>query len=98
MNIIADNDPKQTSAAVCRETIESNDINWIRMPPYSPDFNIIENLWASLKKLIGSRASRTKEELLKIFQTFFFSLNKQICQLYVNRFKEVCKQVKAKYG
>jgi hypothetical protein len=35
LNIIADNDPKHTSA-VCREAIENNDINWIPMPPYSP--------------------------------------------------------------
>ena len=43
-----DNDPKHTSKHA-QEFFESNNINWWRTPPESPDSNPIENLWHELK-------------------------------------------------
>ena len=45
------------------EAIESTGAEVCFLPPYSPDFNPIEMLWAWVKKLVRDRAPRTAELL-----------------------------------
>jgi len=45
-------------AAGIRESIESADACIVYLPPYSPDFNPIENLWSKLKAYLRSVGAR----------------------------------------
>ena len=45
------------------ELIEAAGARLMYLPPYSPDFNPIENLWAKVKARLRRTAARTKETL-----------------------------------
>ena len=46
-----------------REAIEAVGAAWPYLPPYSPDFNPIEQVFAKLKALLRKHAERTVEAL-----------------------------------
>jgi transposase len=46
-----------------REAIEAADAKLLYLPPYSPDFNPIEQLFAKLKALLRKAAERSQEGL-----------------------------------
>ena len=46
-----DNDPKHVSK-LGQEYLTTNNINWWRTPPESPDMNPIENLWHEMKEYL----------------------------------------------
>jgi transposase len=60
--VILDNLPAHKGIAV-RETIEATGARLLFLPPYSPDFNPIENAFAKLKTLLRKAAARTVEQL-----------------------------------
>jgi transposase len=47
-----------------RELIEGVGARVLYLPPYSPDYNPIENMWSKVKSLLRSAAARTHETLL----------------------------------
>ena len=53
------------------EFYKENNIKVIDWPPYSPDLNLIENVWAIMKKELNGRKFTTitslKNELFKIW-------------------------------
>ena len=60
--VIMDNLPAHKGAAV-RRAIEATGAKLRLLPPYSPDFNPIENAFAKLKALLRKVAARTVEAL-----------------------------------
>jgi len=56
--VVMDNLPAHKAAGV-REAIEAAGARLLYLPPYSPDFNPIENAFAKLKALLRARAERT---------------------------------------
>jgi transposase len=60
--VIMDNLPAHKGDAV-RAIIEATGARLMLLPPYSPDFNPIENAFAKLKALLRKAAARTKEAL-----------------------------------
>ena len=60
--VILDNLPAHKGTAV-REAIEAVGARLLFLPPYSPDFNPIENAFAKLKALLRKAAARTVEQL-----------------------------------
>ena len=60
--VILDNLPAHKSAAV-RDAVEAAGARLLFLPPYSPDFNPIENAFAKLKALLRRAAARTVDEL-----------------------------------
>lgn len=60
--VIMDNLPAHNPVVV-REAIERAGARLEFLPPYSPDFNPIENAFAKLKALMRKAAKRTIEEL-----------------------------------
>jgi hypothetical protein len=57
-----DNDPKHTSRIVQRWLFEHG-VQQLDFPPYSPDLNPIENLWAHLKRRVEHHNARNTNEL-----------------------------------
>ncbi|GLK73623.1 hypothetical protein GCM10017643_37410 [Ancylobacter dichloromethanicus] len=60
--VVMDNLPAHKAAGV-REAIEQVGGTLLYLPPYSPDFNPIENAFAKLKALLRARAERTVSAL-----------------------------------
>ena len=60
--VILDNLPAHKGAAA-REAIEAAGARLLFLPPYSPDFNPIENAFSKLKALLRKAAARTVEDL-----------------------------------
>lgn len=62
--VVMDNLPAHKSAAV-RQAIERAGAKLYFLPPYSPDFNPIENAFSKLKSFLKKTAARTKADLWK---------------------------------
>ena len=60
--VVMDNLPAHKGLAV-REAIEATGARLLFLPPYSPDFNPIENAFAKLKALLRKAAARSIDEL-----------------------------------
>ena len=60
--VLADNLPAHKGRLV-REAIEAAGASLLYLPPYSPDFNPIENAFAKLKALLRKAAERTVKGL-----------------------------------
>ena len=60
--VILDNLPAHKISAV-REAVEATGAQLLFLPPYSPDFNPIENAFSKLKALLRKAAARTVDEL-----------------------------------
>ena len=62
--MILDNLPAHKSAAA-RGAIEAKGARLLLLPPYSPDFNPIENAFVKLKALLRKAAARTIDDLTR---------------------------------
>lgn len=56
--VVMDNLPAHKAAGV-RNAIEAAGASLLYLPPYSPDFNPIENAFSRLKALLRAKAERT---------------------------------------
>jgi transposase len=53
------------------------------LPPYSPDFNPIEQLFATLKSFLRKVKARTVERLWKAIASFLKTVSKGECKAYL---------------
>ena len=51
-------------AKLTKQFLQNNEIQVMEWPPYSPDLNPIENLWAILKQKLSQNGYSTKSELV----------------------------------
>ena len=49
------------------------------MPPYSPDFNPIENMWSQVKGILRKFAARTFEDLMEAMKTAILNVTEDDC-------------------
>jgi len=52
------------------------------LPPYSPDFNPIENMWSKIKQSLRSAAPRTSDELVAAAKRAFAAISPADCQSF----------------
>ena len=76
--VILDNLPGHKGAAV-RHAIEAAGARLLFLPPYSPDFNPIENTFSKLKALLRKAAARTVDELWKAIASAIDALTPSDC-------------------
>ena len=79
--MILDNLPAHKGAAV-REAVEAAGARLLFLPPYSPDFNPIENAFAKLKALLRRAAARTINELWAVIGTSLDAFTPAECANY----------------
>ena len=79
--VILDNLPAHKGAQV-REAIEAAGASLLYLPPYSPDFNPIENAFAKLKALLRKAAERTIEGLWHLIGTLIETFSPEECTNY----------------
>jgi transposase len=76
--VILDNLSTHKVAGV-REAIAGAGARLEYLPPYSPDFNPIENLWSKVKQEIKSHEPRTARQLLKAAGAAFETITPADC-------------------
>lgn len=79
--VVMDNLPAHKGAAV-RKAIEVCGASLFLLPPYSPDFNPIENAYAKFKSLLRQAAARTVESLERAIADAFEAFTPQECANY----------------
>jgi len=62
--VLLDNSSVHKSKLVL-QTMEECGIKYLFLPPYSPDFNPIELLWAQMKAFLRKSKARTRKKLQK---------------------------------
>ena len=89
-----DNAPCHKSAKT-RDFLAQNGVNCIEWPPYSPDLNLIENIWAYLKqKLYSDFAPATsKRELIDFVLQIWDDLTDKMCARYCEHYDKRLKEV-----
>ena len=81
--VIMDNLPAHKPLAV-REAIEKAGASLRFLPPYSPDFNPIENAFAKLKAILKRIAARTIDELWAAIGWAITTFTPDECANYFN--------------
>ena len=62
----------------------------VKLPPFSPDINIIELVWAEMKRFLRKKKLKNRQEVADRVRLFFERhLNAEKCQNYINRIHEV---------
>lgn len=59
-------------------------IDCIEWPPYSPDLNPIENLWAELKNRVEKHNTTNTKELTSAVQAEWKAIELEKCQRLIN--------------
>jgi len=77
--VILDNLATHKVAGV-RQAIEGAGAALLYLPPYSPDFNPIENLWSQVKAILRALAPRTAGQLLQAAATAFDAISPADCR------------------
>lgn len=80
--VVMDNLSSHKVAGV-REAIEAVGAHLLYLPPYSPDLNPIEQLFAKLKALLRKAAARTVEALWTIVGQILLDLRPNECRNYL---------------
>lgn len=62
-----------------RETIEAVGARLLYLPPYSPDYNPIENMWSKIKQILRSQIPRTAAELIAAAKIAFHAISPSDC-------------------
>jgi len=79
--IIMDNLPAHKVSGV-RKAIEAADAELRFLPPYSPDFNPIENAFSKLKAILRKAAARTIDELWGVIGKAIDQFGPRECENY----------------
>jgi transposase len=66
-------------APVVKKLMHDRYIRALQFPPYSPDLNPIENLWADMKKRVEKRATADKDELEDIVGEEWAATPAELC-------------------
>jgi transposase len=79
--VIMDNLSAHKPARV-RELIESRGCELVYLPPYSPDFNPIEEAFSKIKSMVRRAAARTKDALIEVLGQVLPAINAQDARGY----------------
>ena len=79
--VIMDNLPAHKGSKI-REAIEAVGAGLLYLPPYSPDFNPIENAFSKLKALLRKAAERTVEGLWHLIGDIIETFSPEECANY----------------
>lgn len=80
--VILDNLPAHKVSGV-RVAIQAAGARLLYLPPYSPDFNPIEQAFAKLKALLRTAAARTVSDLWDAIRKAITAFRPQECQNYI---------------
>jgi transposase len=68
-------------------------VRLIDFPPYSPDLNPIENLWADIEQRVAARAPKTIEELQDVITEEWQNTDGTLLQKLAHSMPKRCQAV-----
>lgn len=80
--VVMDNLPAHKVAGI-RQCLEEAGMGLLYLPPYSPDFNPIEQVFAKLKKLLRRMAPRTFDAICDALKIILEKFRPQECSRYL---------------
>lgn len=87
--VLQDNAPTHCTDLIY-EALNDNNSDWTKLPPYSPDINIIELVWAELKRFLRKKLLKNNQEIANRVKLFFDTeLTVEKCRNYISRVQEV---------
>jgi hypothetical protein len=91
-HFLQDNDPKHTSGVVS-EWLHNNGVSVIDFPPYSPDLNPIENLWAHMAREVEKHSCETMEALQDVVAAVWDKIDADYMRELVHSMPKRCQAV-----
>ena len=88
-----ENDPKHTSKVVAK-WLKDNKVKVLEWPSQSPDLNLIEHLWAELKKRVRARRPTNLIQLYQFCQEEWTKIRPTYCVKLVEGYPKRLTQVK----
>ena len=88
-----DSDPKYTSKVVAK-WLKDNKVKVLEWPSQSPDLNLIEHLWAELKKRVWARRTTKLTQLHQLCQEEWAKIHPTYCGKLVEGYPKHLTQVK----
>lgn len=82
--LILDNLPAHKGERVSK-AVEAAGCRLVYLPPYSPDFSPIENMWSKVKAHLRKAAARTVDAVLEAVKQALGSITPQDCEGYFER-------------
>jgi len=79
--LIMDNLPAHKSARIT-QAVEDAGCQLVYLPPYSPDFNPIENMWSKVKANLRETAARTFDALVEAVKDALHAISPDDCEGY----------------
>lgn len=92
-----DNAPQHKSRAAT-QWFHNHGVTLLDFPPYSPDLNPIENLWAIVKTRVEKRLARTTDELERILKEEWEALDADLLKSLAHSMPQRCAAVIANAG
>lgn len=77
--VIMDN-MRSHHAMIIRQLLDDKGINYVYLPPYSPDLNPIEKLWSKLKAILRKLKARSLDELPNAVKMAFHAICQHDCE------------------
>ena len=97
LNLHQDN-AKTHHAKIAKNAIQNIGVNWIQSPPYSPDLNPIEWVWADLKRYVRKARCTCENDVMMAVKEIQNKMTPEYCQRYINKLKKVVQIVLQKKG
>ena len=79
--VVMDNLPAHKSTRV-EEAIANAGCMPVYLPPYSPDFNPIENMWSKIKAMLRQACARTLDALVDAVRSALLAVTPEDCEGY----------------
>jgi transposase len=79
--LIIDNLPAHKSVRIT-EAVEGAGCKLVYLPPYSPDFNPIENMWSKVKASLRKTAARTFDAVVEAVNVALHAITPEDCEGY----------------
>lgn len=86
-------------ARLTKDFITDKNLETLKWPPYSPDLNLIENVWGWMKNQVQKYLPQTKEELIAIIRKSWDDLPQDFirCQ-YASMGRRLAAVIRAQGG
>ena len=89
---LQDNDPKHTSGVV-QQWLHNAGVSVIDFPPYSPDLNPTENLWAAMARAVEQHQCDTMEELQDVVAAEWDKIDVEYMRTLAHSMPKRCQAV-----